>query len=209
MRAKEAERFMNVVLQALREEHSILCKLRKKHEHTYHSFDGGVFDLRENALVYIVYKKLLGSRSFKNFSINWEDNYTKKKGRKSPPRRADICVTKDKSPKAKGPWHYFEFGRYNAKKVQTDYQKLKELKADKTTDIEGKYLVLYDHCLYRKQNNLENKLRRLRHYSNITMLHYVCKRSLVWKEYPTFDKNGNFKEHEKRIFEIALCKIRD
>jgi hypothetical protein len=197
--------FMNVILQALKEEHKTLDTLRRKHKHTYHSVDGGIFDLRENAFVYVVYKRLLGNRFFKTFSINWEDSYTENKHCQN--LHADICITKAKSTESKGPWDYFEFGRYKPKKVQTDYKKLKRLESDNTTIIGGKYLVLYDHHrANRKQFSLEGKSKRLQKSMRLLGLHHIATRSLR-REYPIFDEDSNIIGYRPHIFEIALYKV--
>ena len=205
MRKSELEMFMDVILRALKDEHKTLDKLRGKHEHTYHSVDGGIFDLRENALVYVVYKQLLGSRFFKTFSINWEDNYTENKHCKN--LHADICVTKHKSRKSKDLWDYFEFGRYKPNKVQTDYKKLKGLKSDNATVIGGKYLVLYGHHRAdRKQFSLKIKLKGLQESMRVLGLHHVTTRSIRDK-YPIFDNDSNIIGCRPHIFEIALYKV--
>src|SRR5208283_405642 len=112
------EKLLDVITGSLKEEHASILKLLSGHQ--YNSFDGGIFYLPETVLVFLIYKKLLKSKSFRGHSIIWENSYIQSKRLKKRHKYADLVISDIKSKQ----WDYIEFGMYSPDKVCGDYKKL-------------------------------------------------------------------------------------
>ncbi|GEM_PF-5395495 len=192
------EKLLDVILSALSQEHDALLGLRDEHKH--HSILFGVFDLPEPVLVYVIYKELLRSDSFKGYSLTWEDTYSRSAHSKESLQYVDLSIENMSGRKT----DYVEFGKFSAKKVTEDCRKL----LDHKPDYGDKYLVLF-HSRKEQEKTLDTRIEEaiLKSNGGIRKCKIVhsCK-SFTWNECPEYrnrKKTGDY----PRVFEIALLKI--
>jgi hypothetical protein len=153
MKKTEELQFIDVVEQVLEKEQSSLRRLSVSREGRSYFVSGLATRRMENALVYLICKKLLGEVSFKKWSLAWEDNYPA-----NSKQHCDLTMTKHKPSrkdpddltKIRGPWHFIEFVYASPKKkIGKDIEKLTGLedvpasKGDKGFQCGGRYIVMF------------------------------------------------------------------
>ena len=193
------DKLLDVIKNALKSEHESLLELPK--ERFSNSLETGIFHLPEKVLVYVIYKKLLQSTSFRGLSKNWEDWYSQSSRLRKRHKYVDLMITDMKSGMR---WDFIECGWYTPKKVEGDYKKLKDYEGDEVND---KYLVLFRRRT-KKEEKLDTLIEQTLSDKNIRECKCVCScRSFLWEDYPIYNKDWKKTGSEPRVFEIALFKI--
>ena len=149
MNKPKERQFIDVVEQVLEEEHISLSRVSEKRDGGSYFVSGLATRRMENALIYLICKKLLDEKGFfHTWSLAWEDNYPC-----NSRQHCDITMTNNKPSPAEdpneltknpGPWDFIEFGySYPKKKIEKDVKKLANLEDADGFQCGGRYIVMF------------------------------------------------------------------
>jgi len=200
----EEREFLNVVEKVLKKEQISLSKLCISREGCSYFDNSGLATRRmENALVYLICKKLLDEKGFfYKWSLAWEDNYPRK-----TKQHCDITMTRHKPSPGKdrgdltknpGPWHFIEFGYYSDGALQKYARRLKELEDQKprkevdSFKCGGRYIVMFRVVSEGEARQLEKAPIRNNYLNDGDRKKWVLKRSEDIRKVSLDKENGVF-----------------